>query len=426
MTIENKLNITVLGLWHLGCVTAVCCSKYHNVIGLDFNTTTVDNLNSGQSPIFEPNLNESISVGLSNKTLSFTTDVSLACVNANILWVTYDTPVNENDESNVTFVLDNIDRVLKCLPTSCMVLISSQLPVGTCHNLELKYSNHTFVCVPENLRLGKAIDSFMKQDRVIIGIRENVNRDGLNYLLKPFTDEIIFMKVESAEMVKHALNSFLALSIAYINEIACLCEMTNADANEVSFGLKSEPRIGKKSYLSPGSAFAGGTLARDVITLTNLTSEKVTPLISSIKVSNDKHKQWVTNKLNDIFNTIDGINIAILGLTYIENTDTLRRSGAVELYDSLVKRKANVVVYDPFIKTLSEEYERIRLVRNIEEAVSNVDVLVIYTGNSIFKSIDWNNILPNKKVVIIDANRFLHNELKSLPNVKYLSVGSYK
>ena len=164
-------------------------------------------------------------------------------------------------------VLANLRRALPHLPEGALVLISAQLPVGTCAKLEKEFPQFHFACSPENLRLGKAIDAFEKAERVVVGIRNDAKKPLLEELFAPFTSQILFMRTESAEMVKHALNSFLALSITFINEVARLCEHIGADAKEVSAGLKSEPRIGPKAYLGPGGPFAGGTLARDVVTL---------------------------------------------------------------------------------------------------------------------------------------------------------------
>src|SRR6185436_20788479 len=161
-------------------------------------------------------------------------------------------------------------RAIAHLPAGALVLISSQLPVGTIRGLEKEFPQSHFACSPENLRLGKALDAFEKAERVVVGIRNDARRALLEQLFKPFTPQVFFMRTESAEMVKHALNSFLALSITFINEIARLCEHTGADAKEVAAGLKSELRIGLKAYLGPGVPFAGGTLARDLVTLTQL------------------------------------------------------------------------------------------------------------------------------------------------------------
>src|SRR5215469_10481321 len=288
------MKITVLGLWHLGSVTAACCAKHFQVTGLDFDAANVANLNSGKAPLLEPGLNELLTSGIAAKKLSFTTDPKIACAQADILWVTYDTPVNEQDESDVKFVLGNLRRALAHLPQGALVLISAQLPVGTCRSLENEFPQFAFACSPENLRLGKAIDSFEKAERVIVGTRNDSKKALLQELFAPFTSQILFMRTESAEMVKHALNSFLALSITFINEVARLCEHVGADAREVAAGLKSDIRIGPKAYLSPGGPFAGGTLARDVVTLTKLAAEKkeALALIPAIKQSNDGHRGW--------------------------------------------------------------------------------------------------------------------------------------
>src|SRR5260221_5123457 len=234
------MNITVLGLWHLGSVTAASCAKHFQVVGLDFDTANVAKLNSGRAPLLEPGLDELIAAGIGSKKLSFTTDSKIACENAGILWLCYDTPVNDHDESDVKSVLANLRKALPHLKKGALVLISSQLSVGTCAKLEKEFPQFHFACSPENLRLGKAIDSFEKAERIIVGIRDDAKKPLLEKLFAPFTSQIIFMRTESAEMVKHALNSFLALSITFINEVARLCEHAGADAKEVSIGLKSE------------------------------------------------------------------------------------------------------------------------------------------------------------------------------------------
>src|SRR6266446_6598851 len=238
---SDPLQITVLGLWHLGCVTAACCARHFRVIGLDFDAANVAKLKAGQAPLFEPGLNELIATGLAAKQLSFTTDPAAACASADVLWLCYYTPVNDDDESDVEFVLANLRRTLPHLPKDALVLVSSQLPVGTCRKLEAEFPQFRFACSPENLRLGKAIAAFETAERAVVGLRGEAEKPLLQKLFAPFTPQVLFMRTESAEMVKHALNSFLALSITYINEIARLCEHTGADAKEVATGLKSDP-----------------------------------------------------------------------------------------------------------------------------------------------------------------------------------------
>ncbi len=420
------MNICVLGLWHLGSVTAACCAKYFDVVGLDFDAANVAKLNSGQAPLLEPGLNELIAAGLAAKKLSFTTDAKIACANADILWLTYDTPVNESDESDVESVLAPLRRTLPHLSKGALVLISAQLPVGTCAQLEKEFPQFHFACSPENLRLGKAIEAFEKAERAVVGIRSDAKKALLEQLFKPFAAQTIFMRTESAEMVKHALNSFLALSITFINEVARLCEHTGADAKEVSIGLKSEARIGPKAYLGPGGPFAGGTLARDVVTLTKLAEangEKIS-VIPAIKQSNDLHRGWAFRRLQSRLGDLRGKKISVLGLTYTTNTDTLRRSAAVELCQQLLAAGAKVSAFDPAVKNLPGELSLVSLGNDIFAVLAGAEAVAVCTEWPQFRQADWAKIVPQmRSPVFVDANRFLEKELKTVPGVEHLSVG---
>jgi UDPglucose 6-dehydrogenase len=420
------MKIIVQGLWHLGCVTAACCAKHFPVVGLGVNAGNIAKLNAGQAPLFEPGLNELIAAGLAAKKLSFTTDPKAACAGADVLWVCMDTPVNDDDESDVDSTLAIHRQALAHLPKGALVLISSQLPVGTCATLEKEFPQFHFACSPENLRLGKAIGSFEKAERVIIGTRDDSKKAVIEELFAPFTPQILFMRTESAEMVKHALNSFLALSITFINEIARLCEHTGADAKEVAAGLKSEPRIGPKAYLGPGGPFAGGTLARDVVTLTKLAEakgEKIS-VIPAIKQSNDLHRGWAFRRLQSRLGDLRGKKISVLGLTYTTNTDTLRRSAAVELCQQLVKAGAKVTAFDPAVKSLPRELSTVSLAADVAAALNSADAAVVCTEWPQFSQADWPKIVPSmRQPIFVDANRFLEKELKNINGVEHLSVG---
>jgi len=425
-TAVAPIQITVVGLWHLGCVTAACCARHFQVTGLDFDVSIVTNLETGKAPVLEPGLNELLSAGLAAKRLRFTTDTKAACANADVLWLCYDTPVNDQDESDVAFVLERLRRALPHLRSGSLVLISSQLPVGTCGELEREFPQFHFACSPENLRLGRAIDAFEKADRVIVGIRNDTKRSLLEQLFKSFTPQVLFMRSESAEMVKHALNSFLALSITFINEIARLCEHTGADAREVSAGLKSEARVGPKAYLNPGGPFAGGTLARDVVTLTKLAGEKheSLSLLPAINESNDSHRGWAFRKLQSRLGSLRGKTIAVLGLVYTPNTDTLRRSAAVALCHQLLAAGARVRAFDPAVKSLPAELAAITVATDLAGALRSADAAVVCTEWPQFGEAAWSQLVQAmRQPVIVDANRYLDSQLKGLPGIDHLSVG---
>ncbi len=420
------MNITVLGLWHLGSVTAACCARHFEVTGLDFDEAVVARLVAGMAPVLEPGLNDLLAAGLAKKSLRFTTDAKTACASADILWLTYDTPVNDHDESDVAFVLERLRRALLHLQDGALVLISSQLPVGTCAQLEREFPQFHFACSPENLRLGRALDAFEKAERVIVGIRTDAKRALIEQLFQLFTPQVLFMRTESAEMVKHALNSFLAVSITFINEIARLCEHTGADAKEVSAGLKSDIRIGPKAYLGPGGPFAGGTLARDVVSLTKMAqaNDETIDLIPAIKRSNDLHRGWAFRKLHSRLGNLHGKTITVLGLVYTPNTDTLRRSAAVELCQQLLAAGARVQVHDPAVKSLPPELAALTLASDLSAALNAADAVVVCTEWPAFREAAWGEMIRAlKHPVIVDANRFLDAQLRNLPGVEHISVG---
>ncbi len=420
------MKIVVQGLWHLGCVTAACCAKYHDVVGLDFDADNIARLSRGKAPLLEPGLDELLHRGLGEGKLRFTTDPVAACASADLLWVTYDTPVNDNDESDVESVLSLVRRVLPRMAAGALVLVSAQLPVGTCRMLEAEFPSLKFACSPENLRLGKALDAFEKAARVVVGIRSEETKSTLAALFAPFTRNVLFMRTESAEMVKHALNSFLALSITFINEIARLGEHIGADAREVSAGLKSEPRIGPGAYLGPGGPFAGGTLARDVVSLTQLAElqgEQVS-VIPAIKASNDLHRQWAFNRLKQRLGPLETKCVAVLGLVYTPGTDTLRRSSAVELCTALSAAGCRVQAYDPAISKLPPQLARITLTAQPEDALRRANAVVVCTEWPAFLELDWMQLLQNMESrIVVDANRFLEKPLRAVPGVEHLFVG---
>jgi UDPglucose 6-dehydrogenase len=420
------MKVVVLGLWHLGCVTAACCAKFVDVVGLDFEQQTVEDLRRGKPPVFEPGLADLIQHGFASHRLSFESDPAAALQDADLLWVAYDTPVDDDDKPDIKPVLEGIDRCTPYLPDEAVVLISSQIPAGTCHLLEMKYSGTRFAYSPENLRLGKAIEIFFHQDRIILGTRRDDDAARLSKLLKNFSTSIIQVRPESAEMIKHAINSFLALSITFMNEIARICEKVGADAREVESGLKSETRIGPKAYLSPGGPFAGGTLARDVVTLDGLASRlgEELFLIPAIKISNDQHKRWTIQKLREELGSLNGKQVAILGLTYKPNTDTLRRSLAVELCRMLQTEGVEVSAFDPAAKVLSADLNNVNLFPNIEQAASGSDALVVCTEWPQFLESDWASIVARlRQAIVIDANGILLSKVQGIPGVRYRCVG---
>jgi len=427
------MKVCVLGLWHLGSVTAACLASVgHDVTGLDSNSGIVEKLQKAEPPVSEPGLDDLIREGINADRLRFTTNAKIAISSAEVLWVTYDTPVDENDQADVEFVFEEVLKLLSFLSIDTTVLVSSQLPVGSIRRFEdisaEKYpeKNIRFAYSPENLRLGKSLDVFLHPDRVIIGVRRQEDREILNRLLGSITDNILWMGVESAEMTKHAINAFLGMSITFINEIASICENIGADAHEVETGLKSETRIGPSAYLSPGAAFAGGTLARDIEFLKDIGSlnNLVNPLISAVRKSNDEHKKWIQRRLFAVLGGLKGKRIAVWGLTYKPGTNTLRRSLSVEMCNWLQEQGAEIAVHDPSKCELPDNWlgEVVRSKTPLE-ALEGACALVIATQWPEYREInvsDVENIAG--QFAVFDSNRFLSDFNKSSV-ISYYSVG---
>jgi len=428
------MKVCVQGLWHLGSVTAACLASVgHDVMGLDAEKKTIAGLNHGKAPLFEPGLDDLLAAGITNGKLHFTTSIVDAVAYAEILWVAFDTPVDDDDRADVEFVLNQIKSVLPVLAEGAVVLVSSQMPVGSICRLEtfareiLPNKQISFACSPENLRLGKSLDVFLKPDRIVVGVRTDDARRKLERLLPPITDKIEWMSVESAEMTKHAINAFLATSVTFANEIAAICELVGADAKEVERGLKTEARIGPKAYLSPGGPFAGGTLARDIefLGLASQAKQLVMPLLSSVRASNDAHKNWVRRKLLERFKSLKCVTIVIWGLTYKPGTDTLRRSLAVELCDWLIEQGAKVHVYDPVVRQLPKHWSgRVVSYTQALAAVAGAQALVVGTEWPEFRQEAAGLLsVASSNLVVIDANRHLQSVVVSL-GLKYVTVGT--
>lgn len=442
---SERRPIGVVGLWHLGSVTAACLAEAgYEVIGVDHDPSVVADLADGRPPVSEPGLAELLA-GCSAR-LRFSVDPE-TLAEAGCAWVTFDTPVDDDDRADVDWVLDHAAEVLRALPAGRLVIVSSQLPVGSVTQLQSRCAaargqdDLRFACIPENLRLGQALDAFRSPDRIVAGVRGEQDSRELSELLAPFGADVQWMRVESAEMTKHALNGFLATSVAFINEVATICEAVGADAAEVSRGLKSERRVGPRAYLGPGDAFAGGTLARDIGFLRGLAERHDLPAQVFVGVAdgNAAHKGWTERKLVELLTDgrgaagamldrplLTGRVVAVWGLTYKPGTDTLRRSGAVELCRRLAAGGAKVRAHDPAVSTLPEELSgALELFAEPLAAASEADALVLCTPWPDYRELSGEEVCSSlANGLVIDPAGALEDTLGDHPGLHYVRVGS--
>jgi UDPglucose 6-dehydrogenase len=433
---SQEPTIAVFGLWHLGCVTAASLAqeRFH-VIGLDTDPDVIANLQAGQPPLFEPGLTELIEEAKSAGYLRFTSDYYKALGQADVVWVAFDTPVDADDRADVQFVLEQLDAAFPYIKSGAMIIVSSQVPVGFTDSLRESWQARNvekeliYCYSPENLRLGKALDSFRAKDRIVVGLNGEEGRELLQSILSKFCPRLEWMSVRSAEMTKHALNSFLAVSVSMANEIARISERTGADGGEVERGLKSENRIGPGAYLSPGGPFAGGTLARDLRFLEQLGAKcgVETPLLSGALASNELHKNWIREAATRLLKDMPTpARVTILGLTYKHGTDTLRRSEAVNLGLWLLEQHVKVTFHDPVVGQLPEDLAgKFQLTNNLTEALTGSDLVIVSTDSPAYREEVQGELLKQtmRHAAVIDQNRFCAGALEGVPGITYVTVG---
>lgn len=426
------MRVLVLGLAHLGSVTAACLAHLgHSVIGFDVDAAAVADLSKGVAPVLEAGLNTLLQQGLSAGNLRFSSNFD-DVRGVEIVWVSLDTPIDEDDIADIQGVMSKIERVMHHMDESAALVISSQLPVGTVGRLRQYAAAHfpgrrtAISYSPENLRLGTAVNDFLHPSRIVVGVASSADKPLLELLLSTITTSIEWMSVESAEMTKHAINAFFAASIAFANEIAVICEAVGADAKEVERGLKTEPRIGAGARLSPGGAFGGGTLARDVRYLCAVADarELAAPLLSAVLPSNDSHKLWAQRKIESLFPDLSDTTIAIWGLAYKPHTDSLRRSGAIALGDWLIRRGAAVRVHDPAVSRLPPHWQGVIRCDEPLEAIRGAHALVVATAWPMYANISAGQlsaVAPH--LAVLDAARVLSSLAAARTTPGYFYVG---
>jgi UDPglucose 6-dehydrogenase len=428
------MKVCVYGLWHLGTVTAAClASRGIATVGLAETPEAAAELQAGKAPLFEPGLDALMEKGLKSGALRFTNEVAAAVSSADLVWISFDTPVDDDDVADVGYVLDRVRRTFPYLKDGAVVLVSSQVPVGSTALLEHDFAaiakgrKVSFAYSPENLRLGDAIRVFTEPERIVIGVRSDDVRKIIEPVLKPFCQTLLWTRVESAEMVKHALNSYLATCVTFTNEIASICESVAADMSEVEAALRLDPRIGKRAYVRAGSAFGGGTLARDVQFLKAIARDRDArvPVLTAVLESNDHHKGWVVRHLRRQLGVLTGKQIGVLGLAYKAGTDAIRRSVAIEVIQELVAAGADVTVFDPKVSTLPEPLKSAVTIVGLADTVFNgSEAVVLTTDWPEFRELNFAKLIPSmKRAVLIDQNAFAAKQLADMPGLEYIIAG---
>lgn len=427
--------ICVIGLWHQGIVGAACLADFgYSIIAADHDARKMETLKLGKAPLYEPGLDDLIQRGLLRGRLAFTDDVAGAVQGVSDIWLMFDTPVNERDESDLTEIFTTVKEIAPNMAPDTIILVTAQVPIGTCDEIaglisssraSLKFS---VAYMPENLRLGQAIERFKKPPLPVIGSDDAAALDRLEQLLGPFGVKWERVNLRTAEMTKHALNGFLATSITFANEIGNLCDEVGADGHRLANILRLEPRIGSRAMLFPGLGFSGGTLARDLQTLRGLGDRHRvdTPLLDGVQVSNQAQNEMVVRRLKEIFgDDLKRRRVTVLGLTYKPDTSTLRRSAALEVISGLVRAGASVAASDPRAdRDELKAYTTFTFFEDPYEAVEKADALVLMTPWKQYKELNFADIKSrmSRPLVFDTANLWSAKDV-TRHGFEYLGIG---
>jgi UDPglucose 6-dehydrogenase len=349
------VKIAVVGLWHQGVVAAGCFAEAgYDVTAADPSRDAIDRLNAGRTPVEEPGLNELLAAGVAAGRLRFTADLRAAVQQADIVCLMFDAPVDDNDRSDLTGIFDAVAAIAPSLKPGTVIWNTSQVPVGTSARLvEIMTAKGapavSMTYSPENLRLGQAIERFRVPPLPVIGSNSPDGFAKLAAALAPFCKEWRHVGLETAEMLKHALNAYLGVTVCFANELGALCDAVGANGADIATLLRLEPRVGPKAMLMPGLGFSGGTLARDVVTLRGLgeTHGIETKLLDGLWAANHDQNALVMRRLGALLGDLKGKQVCVLGLTYKADTSTLRRSLSLDVIEALRAAGAGVASHDP-------------------------------------------------------------------------------
>ena len=431
------MNIAVVGTGYVGLVTGTCLAETGNhVICVDIDENKVNKMRNGEVPIYEPHLDVLFERNIKQGRLTFTTDLEEAVGPAKVVFLALPTPPGEDGSADLSYILGVADDLGKIMKDYKVLVDKSTVPVGTAEKVTAavkKNSSVDFDVVsnPEFLREGFAVDDFLKPDRVVVGTSSQKAQTIMEELYKPYVRQgnpIIFMDEKSAELTKYAANAFLATKITFMNEIANMCELVNADVDKVRIGIGTDTRIGKR-FLFPGIGYGGSCFPKDVQALAKSAAEVNYDfsILSSVMRVNEEQKTIIVPKIKDFFGgDVNGKYFALWGLAFKPDTDDIREAPALYVINKLVEAGATITAYDPEAMDNVKDLigDKISYADNQYAALENADALIVATEWSVFRSPDFSKVSTalKEKVIFDGRNLYDLNQMKEL-GYYYNSIG---
>lgn len=432
------MKIGVIGTGYVGLVTAVCLADLgHDVVGTDVVADKIDKASRGISHIYEPGLEELLKANLKKGNLNFTPDLDKAIQSSDVLFVSVNTPQKEDGSADMTFVENVSRKIADNLNDYKVVVEKSTVPVKTSMwikktitSCKKKDVDFDVASNPEFLREGSAVSDFLNPDRIIIGVETEKARDILVKIYEKFKDRILVTNIDTAEIIKHASNSYLALKISYINLIAELCEKTDADVNQVAKGMGFDPRIGSQ-FLRAGLGYGGSCFPKDIRALTKIGEDlgvNMNLLREADRINLDRIDFFVEKTKKALWILKDK-KIAVLGLAFKPETDDIREASSIKIIKRLLDEGSYLRLYDPramekMREIFPEEPPQISYVKSPYEAVKEANALLIITEWDEFKELDLKKIkeVMDNPIIIDGRNVYDPSEVREL-GFEYYSIG---
>lgn len=428
------MKLSVIGSGYVGLVTGACLAQVgHSVICVDNNIEKVHQLQSGKIPIYEPGLEELILLNVSTGRLRFTDSIDDAVANSEVLFICVSSPPLEDGSVDLSYV-EKVSREIAHLLTDYRVIVDkSTVPVKTGEKVAeiIHRYNHTkapfdVVSNPEFLREGTAVSDFMKPDRIVIGVNSPRAEEMMKSVYEPFKAPLLITDVNSAELIKHASNSFLALKISYINVIANICEASGADVTQVAEGMGMDHRIGR-GFLNAGIGYGGSCFPKDVSAFIKIAEELGVDfdLLKEVEKINASQWQRLLKKVRKALWVLKEKKIGQLGLAFKKNTDDVRCSVSISLAKQMLEEEAEVSVYDPkAMETARPLLPNARYCQDPYEVAVEADAIIIATEWSEFADLNWEKIRGLMRVpLLFDGRNLLDPEKMKSLGFEYYSMG---
>lgn len=429
-------NICVVGTGYVGLIAAVGLADFGNkVIAVDKNSAKIKMLQKGESPIYEPGVEDYLDRNLKAGRLSFTSDINEAVQQSEVVFIAVGTPEGFDGQPNMNYVTEVVHSIAENLNNYKVIVTKSTVPVGTNRRIEnylkTRCSDQDFDVVsnPEFLREGSSIQDFFHPDRTVIGYSGERAKEmmfevyrALNVISVPF----LWCSLETAELIKYASNAFLATKITFINQMANLAEEVDADIHKIAQAMGMDGRISPK-FLHPGPGYGGSCFPKDTKAIVDTGDQHDVDmsLIREVIESNEKQKKRIISRLEEVTGSLENRKVTVLGLAFKQRTDDVRESPSITIVNDLIFRGADVKVHDPkAMENFKKHFPYITYCQSAEEAVEGAEIIILATEWNEYRSIDpekFKSLMAGN--LICDARNLLKPEAFIDAGFEYMGVG---